>query len=51
MHGAEGRLHEHQPVCQDTVSAINARRAAKEGTAKADYLKLDDMGILGVTHS
>jgi hypothetical protein len=37
-------------VCQDTVDAINARRAAKQGTAKADYLKLDDMGILGVTH-
>src|SRR4029078_734398 len=37
-------------VCQDTVNAINARRASKQGTAKADYLKLDDMGILGVTH-
>jgi hypothetical protein len=37
-------------VCQDTVDAINARRAAKQGTAKAEYLKLDDMGILGVTH-
>ncbi len=37
-------------VCSDTVNAINARRAAKQGTAKADYLKLDDMGILGVTH-
>ena len=37
-------------VCQDTVTAINSRRAAKQGTAKADYLKLDDMGILGVTH-
>jgi hypothetical protein len=36
--------------CQDTVNAINARRAAKQGTTKADYLKLDDMGILGVTH-
>jgi len=38
------------PVCQDTVNAINARRTAKQGTAKADYLKLDEMGILGVTH-
>jgi hypothetical protein len=38
------------PVCQDTVNAINARRAEKQGTAKADYLKLDEMGILGVTH-
>ena len=37
-------------VCQETVDAINARRAAKQGTAKADYLKLDDMGLLGVTH-
>ena len=37
-------------VCSDTVNAINARRTAKQGTAKADYLKLDDMGILGVTH-
>ncbi len=37
-------------VCQDTVNAINARRATKLGTAKADYLKLDEMGLLGVTH-
>jgi len=37
-------------ACQETVDAINARRAAKQGTAKAEYLKLDDMGILGVTH-
>jgi hypothetical protein len=37
-------------VCEDTVQAINARRAAKQGSAKAEYLKLDDMGILGVTH-
>ena len=37
-------------VCQDTVNEINARRASKRGTAKADYLKLDEMGILGVTH-
>jgi hypothetical protein len=36
--------------CQDTVNAINARRAAKQGTARADYLKLDEMGMLGVTH-
>ena len=51
VHGAEGRLHGDQHGrAQDTVNAINARRAAKQGTAKADYLKLDDMGILGVTH-
>ncbi len=37
-------------VCEETVSAINARRAARQGSAKAEYLKLDDMGILGVTH-
>ena len=37
-------------VCQDTVTAIGARRANKQGTAKADYLKLDEMGMLGVTH-
>jgi hypothetical protein len=37
-------------VCQETVDAINKRRATKQGTAKAEYLKLDDMGILGVTH-
>ena len=37
-------------VCQETVDAINARRAAKQGSAKAEYFKLDDMGILGVTH-
>jgi hypothetical protein len=36
--------------CQDTVDAINKRRAEKLGTAKADYLKLDEMGMLGVTH-
>ena len=37
-------------VCQETVNALNARRASKQGTAKADYLKLDEMGMLGVTH-
>jgi hypothetical protein len=37
-------------VCQQTVDAINARRAAKQGTARADYLKLDEMGMLGITH-
>jgi hypothetical protein len=36
--------------CQDTVDAINTRRAGKQGTARADYLKLDEMGMLGVTH-
>lgn len=39
-------------VCQSTVDAINARRAAGHGTAKADYLKLDEMGAVfnGTTH-
>jgi hypothetical protein len=37
-------------ICQETVDAINARRASKQGTARAEYLKLDEMGILGVTH-
>ena len=37
-------------ICQETVDTINARRASKQGTAKAEYLKLDEMGILGVTH-
>ena len=36
--------------CQDTVDAIGKRRAGKLGTAKAEYLKLDEMGMLGVTH-
>jgi hypothetical protein len=36
--------------CQDTVDAINKRRVEKLGTAKADYMKLDEMGMLGVTH-
>jgi hypothetical protein len=38
------------PICQETVDAIKARRTAGQGTAKADYLKLDEMGIFGVTH-
>jgi hypothetical protein len=32
------------------VDAINARRTAKQGTARAEYVKLDEMGMLGVTH-
>lgn len=36
--------------CTDTVKAINERRAGKQGTARADYLKLDEMGMPGVTH-
>ncbi|HYR87838.1 MAG TPA: hypothetical protein VE422_27400 [Terriglobia bacterium] len=40
-------------VCQATVDAINTRRAAGQGTAKADYLKLDELGnpiFNGTTH-
>ena len=40
-------------VCQTTVEAINARRAAGKGTAKADYMKLDESGnpvFNGTTH-
>jgi hypothetical protein len=37
-------------VCQETVGAINARRAQKLGTAGAEYIKLDERGLLGVTH-
>jgi hypothetical protein len=41
------------PVCQTTVDAINARRAAGHGTTKADYVKLDELGnpvFKGTTH-
>ncbi|HEV8414087.1 MAG TPA: hypothetical protein VGQ49_10865 [Bryobacteraceae bacterium] len=40
-------------VCQTTVDAINARRAAGHGTAKAEYIKLDEVGnpvFKGTTH-
>jgi hypothetical protein len=39
--------------CQTTVDAINARRAAGHGVAKADYIKLDELGnpiFNGTTH-
>jgi hypothetical protein len=36
--------------CQETVDAINARRADKLGAARAEYVKLDEIGMLGVTH-
>jgi hypothetical protein len=41
------------PVCETTVAAINARRAAGHGTAKAEYIKLDELGkpiFNGTTH-
>ena len=40
-------------VCQATVDAINARRTAGHGTAKADYIRLDELGnpiFNGTTH-
>ena len=40
-------------VCQTTVDAINARRAAGHGHAKAEYVKLDELGnpiFKGTTH-
>jgi len=40
-------------VCQNTVDALNARRAAGQGIAKADYIKLGELGnpvFKGTTH-
>jgi len=40
-------------ACQTTVDAINARRAAGHGSAKAEYIKLDEIGnpiFNGTTH-
>jgi len=40
-------------VCDTTVNAIKARRAAGQGTAQADYIKLDELGnpiFNGTTH-
>jgi hypothetical protein len=40
-------------VCQTTVDQIKARRAAGHGTAKAEYIKLDEVGnpvFKGTTH-
>jgi hypothetical protein len=40
-------------ACQTTIDAINARRAAGFGTAKAEYIKLDELGnpiFNGTTH-
>ena len=38
------------PQCQESVDAINARRAQGLGQAAAEYMKLDEHGMLGVTH-
>jgi hypothetical protein len=40
-------------VCQNTVDALNIRRAAGQGIAKADYIKLGELGnpiFNGTTH-
>jgi hypothetical protein len=40
-------------ICQSTVDQIKARRAAGHGTAKAEYIKLDEVGnpvFKGTTH-
>jgi hypothetical protein len=40
-------------VCQTTVDQINARRAAGQGAAKAEYIKLDELKnpvLKGTTH-
>jgi hypothetical protein len=36
--------------CQETVDAIKQRRTQKMGAATAEYMKLDEMGMPGVTH-
>jgi hypothetical protein len=38
------------PQCQESVDAINARRAQGQGKTHAEYMKLDERGMLGVTH-
>ena len=40
-------------VCDTTVNAIKARRTAGQGTAKVDYIKLDELAnpiFKGTTH-
>jgi hypothetical protein len=40
-------------VCEDSVKAINARRTAGRGVAKAEYIKLDELPdpvFKGTTH-
>jgi hypothetical protein len=40
-------------VCDTTVNEIKTRRAAGQGTAKVDYIKLDELGnpiFNGTTH-
>lgn len=48
----KGDYAANSAVCQTTVDAIQARRTAGQGSAKVDYLKLDEMGPVfqGTTH-
>ena len=49
----KGDYTQTSEVCQSTVDAINARRAAGQGTAKAEYIKLGELGnpiFKGTTH-
>jgi hypothetical protein len=50
----KGDYTQFSQQCQDSVNAINARRAMGQGTAKADYIQLDDPSyggkFNGVTH-
>jgi hypothetical protein len=49
----KGDYTANSEVCQTTVDQINARRAAGNGTAKAEYIKLDELGnpvFKGTTH-
>jgi hypothetical protein len=38
------------PQCTESVGAIKARRAQGQGTAQTEYMKLDERGMLVVTH-
>jgi hypothetical protein len=49
----KGDYTANSEVCQTAVDQINARRAAGHGTAKAEYIKLDELGnpiFKGTTH-
>ena len=49
----KGDYAANSQVCEDSVKAINARRAAGQGIAKAEYIKLDELPnpvFRGTTH-
>ena len=49
----KGDYAANSQVCEDSVKAINARRAGGQGIAKAEYIKLDDLPnpvFKGTTH-